>query len=205
MECRIPDSLEHCPGKVGSAPPASWSSDFYILPIRRTTTKCGIVCIPWRFINQSGITEEKHTMRVKAAQRRLMQLSPIGIHIHGFNTNLCVMLYRLFFRSVYEYGPHLVPLSLALKLVNGRLESCFFRLVLGKLASRFGSSRLPRLRSLCRLESLDFRRIIMGHQRLSYYHGRNPQLCKYRKLTLIACKTCDRPANNSPCLSPTLA
>ena len=39
------------------------------------------------------------------------------------------------------------------------------------MASRFGSSKLPRLRSLCILESVDLRRIIMGHQRLSYYHG----------------------------------
>ena len=73
---------------------------------------------------------------------------------------------------MYEYGLHLVPLTLALKLVIGRLETCFFRPVLGKVASRFGSSRLPRLRSLCRLESMDLRRIILGHQRLSYYHGR---------------------------------
>ena len=94
-------------------------------------------------------------MRVKATQLRLMQLSSIGIHIRGFNTNLCVMLYHVFVRSIYEYGLHLVFLSLALKLVISRLESCFFRLVLGKLASRFGSSRLPRLRSLCRLESVD--------------------------------------------------
>ena len=111
-------------------------------------------------------------MRVKAGQRRLMQLSPIGIHIRGFNTNLCVVLYLVFVRSIYEYALHLVPFSLALKLVIIRLELCFFRLVLGKLASRFGSSRLPRLRSLCRLESVGLRRIIMGHQRLSYYHGR---------------------------------
>ena len=82
------------------------------------------------------------------------------------------MLYRVFIRSIYEYGLHLVPLSLALKLVISRLESCFFRLVLGKVASRFGSSRLPRLRSLCRLESVDLRRILIGYQRLSYYHGR---------------------------------
>ena len=120
----------------------------------------------------SGITEENHIMRLKAAQRRLMQLSPIGIHIRGFNMNLCVMLYRVFVRSIYEYGLHLVPLILALKLVISRLESCFFRLVLGKVASRFGSSRLPRLRPLCRLESVDLRRIIIGYQRLSYYHGR---------------------------------
>ena len=123
-------------------------------------------------LTTSGTTEEKHIMRVKAAQRRLMQLSPMGIHIRGFNTNLCLMLYRVFVRSIYDYGLHLVPLSLALKLVISRLESCFFRLVLGKVASRFGTSRLPRLRSLCRLESVDLRRIIMGHQPLSYYHGR---------------------------------
>ena len=43
-------------------------------------------------LTTSGVTEAKHIMRVKAAQRRLMQLSPIGIHIRGFNTNLCVML-----------------------------------------------------------------------------------------------------------------
>ena len=123
-------------------------------------------------LTTSGLTEEKHILRVKAAQRRLMQLSPMGIHIRGFNTNLCVMLYRVFVRSIYKYGLHLVPLSLALKLVISRLESCIFRLVLGKVASRFGSSRLPRLRSLCRLESVDLRRIINGYQRLSYYHGR---------------------------------
>ena len=69
-------------------------------------------------------------MGVKAAQRCLMQLSPIEIHIGGLNTNLCVMLYRVFVRSIYEYGLHLVPLSLALKLVISRLDSCFFRLVL---------------------------------------------------------------------------
>ena len=40
------------------------------------------------------------------------------------------------------------------------------------MASRFGGSRLPRLRSLCRLESVDLRRITIGYQRLSYYHGR---------------------------------
>ena len=43
-------------------------------------------------LTTSGITEEKHIWRVKAAQRCLMQLSPIGLHIRGFNTNLCVML-----------------------------------------------------------------------------------------------------------------
>ena len=101
-----------------------------------------------------------------------MQLSPIEIHIRGFSTNLCVMLYRVFVRSTNEYGLHLVPLSLALKLVISRLESCFFRLVLGKMASRFGSSGLPRLRSLCRLESVDLPRIIIGYQRLSYYQVR---------------------------------
>ena len=46
------------------------------------------------------------------------------------------------------------------------------KFIQGKVASRFGSSRLPRLRSLCRLESVDLRRIIIGHQRPSYYHGR---------------------------------
>ena len=112
-------------------------------------------------LTTSGVTDGKHIMRVKSAQRRLMQLSPIGIHIRGFNTNLCVMLYRVFVRSIYEYGLHLVPLTLSLKLVISRLESCFFRLVLGKVASRFGSSRLPRLRSLCRLESVDVRRVII--------------------------------------------
>ena len=96
-------------------------------------------------LNISGITEEKHILRVKTAQRSLMQLSPIGIHIRGYNTNLCVMLYRVFVRSIYKYGLHLVPLSLALKLVISIFESCFFRLVLGKMASRFWSSRLPRL------------------------------------------------------------
>ena len=109
---------------------------------------------------------------MKAAQHRLMQLSPVGIHIRGFNTSLYVMLYRVFVRSIYECGLHLVPLSLALKLLISRLESCFFRLVLGKVVSRIGSSRLPRLRSLCRLESMDVRRIIVGHQRLIYCHGR---------------------------------
>ena len=113
-----------------------------------------------------------HIMRVKAVQRRLMQISPIGIHIRGFNTNLCVMLYRVFVRSIYEYCIHFVPLTLPLKLVISRLESCFFRLVMGRVLSRFESSRIPRLRSVCRLESADVRRIIMGHQRLSYYQGR---------------------------------
>ena len=123
-------------------------------------------------LTTSGITEEKHILRVKAAQRRLMHLSPRGIHIRGFNTNLCVILYRVFVRSIYENGLHLVPLSLAFKLVISRLESYFFRIVLGKVASRFGTSILPRLISLCRLESVDLRRIIIGYQRLSYYHGR---------------------------------
>ena len=123
-------------------------------------------------LTTSGVNEEKHTMRLKATQRRLMQISPMGIHIRGFNKNLCVMLYRGFVRSIYEYGLHLVPLTLLLKLVISRLESCFFRLVMGWVASRFGSSRLPRLRSLCRLESVYLRRIILGHQRLSYYQGR---------------------------------
>ena len=120
-------------------------------------------------LTTSGVTEEKHIMRVKAAQRRLLQISPMRVHIRGFNTNLCVMPYRVFVRSIYEYSLHLVPLTLLLKLVTSRLESCFFRLVMGRLASRFGSSRLPRLRSLCTLESVDLRRIILGHQRLSYY------------------------------------
>ena len=123
-------------------------------------------------LTTSGVTEEKHIMRVKAAQRRLVQISPMGIHIRGFNTNLCVMLNRVFVRSTYEYGLHLVPLTLSLKLVISRLESCFFRLVMGRVASRFGSSRLPRLRSLCWLESVDVHRIILGYQRLSYYQGR---------------------------------
>ena len=96
----------------------------------------------------------------------------MGTHIRGFNTNLCVMLYRVFVRSIYEHGLHLIPLTLPLKLAISRLESCFFRLLMGRVASRSGSSRLPRLRSLCRLESAVLRRIIMGHQRLSYYQGR---------------------------------
>ena len=49
-------------------------------------------------LTTSGITEDKHIMRVKAAQRRLMQLNPMGILIRGFNTNLCVMLYGVFVR-----------------------------------------------------------------------------------------------------------
>ena len=118
-------------------------------------------------LTASGVTEGKHIMRVKSAQRRLMQLRPIEIHIRGFDTNLCVMLYRVFVRSIYEYCLHLLPLTLSLKLAISRLESCFFQLVLGKVASRFGSSRLPKLRSLCRLESVDLRRIIMRQQRLS--------------------------------------
>ena len=32
-------------------------------------------------LTTSEVTEEKHIMRVKAAQRRLMQISPMGIHI----------------------------------------------------------------------------------------------------------------------------
>ena len=161
---------------------APGKSEVIFLPRGHQTSTCFLSGEPLRNVESSvylgvslttsGITEEKHIMRVKAAQRRWMQLSPIGIHIRGFNTNLFVMLYRVFVRSIYEYGLHLVPLSLALKFVISRLESCFFRLVLGKVASRFGSSRLPRLRSLCRLESVDLRRIIIGYQRLSYYHDR---------------------------------
>ena len=94
------------------------------------------------------------------------------IHIRGSNTNLFVILYRVFVRYIYKYGLHLVPLTLPLKLVISRLESCFFRLVMGKVASRFGSSRLSRLRSLCGLDSVDVRCIILGHQRLSYYRAR---------------------------------
>ena len=96
-----------------------------------------------------------------------MQISPVGIHIRGFNTILCLMLYRVFARSIYEYGLHPVQLTLPLKLVVSRLESCFVRLVMRRMASRF-----PRLRSLCRLESVDVRRIKLGHQRLCYYQGR---------------------------------
>ena len=73
-------------------------------------------------LTSSGITEEEHILRVKAAQRRLMQLRPIGIHIRGFNTNLCAMLFRVFVRSIYEYGLHPVPLSPAVKLVISKLE-----------------------------------------------------------------------------------
>ena len=43
---------------------------------------------------------------------------------------------------------------------------------MGRGASRFRSSRLPRLRSFFRIERVDVRRIIMGHQRHSYYQGR---------------------------------
>ena len=97
-------------------------------------------------LTTSGVTEGKHITRVKAAQRRLMQLSPMGIHIRGFNTNLCVMPYRVFVRSIYEYGLHLVPLTLPLKLVVSRLESCFFRLLMGRVALRFGFKGVPDLR-----------------------------------------------------------
>ena len=82
-------------------------------------------------------------MRVKAAQRRLMQLSPIGIHIREFNTNFCVMLYRVFVRSIYEHGLHLVPLSLALKLATSRLESCFFRLGTGQVGFKIREFQTP--------------------------------------------------------------
>ena len=80
-------------------------------------------------LKTSGITGEKHIMRVKAAQHRFMQLRPIGIHIRGIITNIYVMLYRVFVRSIYEYGLHLIPLGLSLKLLISRLESRFFRLV----------------------------------------------------------------------------
>ena len=114
-------------------------------------------------------TNEKRIMRVKAAQRCLMQLSPKGIHIRGFNMNLCLMLYRVFVRPIYEYGLHLVPLRLSLNFTISRLDSCFFRLVMGKVASRFGSFRLPRLRPLCPLESVNTRHIVIGYQRPIYY------------------------------------
>ena len=78
----------------------------------------------------------------------------------------------MFVRSIYEYGLHLVPLTRSLKLVIRRLESCFYRLVLGKLASRFGSFRLPRLESLCHLESVHLCPIMMGHLRLSFCQER---------------------------------
>ena len=119
-------------------------------------------------LTTSGTTDEKHIMRVKAAQRCFMQLSPREIYIRGFNTHICVMLYRLFARSIYKYGLHIVPLSLSLKPVISRIESCFSRLILDNMASRFESFRLPRIRSLCRLEPVDLRRIKMGHQRLYY-------------------------------------
>ena len=99
----------------------------------------------------SGITDEKHIMRVKSAQCRLKQLSRMRIHIRGFNMKLCGMLYRVFVSSSYKYALHLVPLSLSIKLLIRKLDSWIFRLVMGIVTSRFGSSRLPRLRSLCRL------------------------------------------------------
>ena len=39
------------PGKSEVLLPPRGHQTVYILPIRRTTAKCGIVCIPWRFIN----------------------------------------------------------------------------------------------------------------------------------------------------------
>ena len=156
-------------------------------------------------LTASGVTEGKHIMRVKSAQRRLMQLSPTGIHIRGFDTNLCVMLYRVFVRSIYEYCLHLLPLTLSLKLAISRLESCFFRLVLGEVASRFGSSRLPRLRSLCRLESVDLRRIIVGQQRLSYYQDRRSTALQLPKTNPSRLKNVRSACNSSQCLSATLA
>ena len=83
-------------------------------------------------LNTSGVNEEKHVMRVKSAQRRLMQISPIGIHIRWFNTNLCVMLYRVFVRSIYEHGLHLVPFTIPLKFVISRLDSMLLSAINGK-------------------------------------------------------------------------
>ena len=83
---------------------------------------------------------------------------------------------------------HFFP-ELLLRLGISRLESCFFRLVLGKVASGFGSSRLPRLRSLRRLESVDLRIIVMGHQRLSYYQERRIAALQVPKTDLNRMKT----------------
>ena len=52
-------------------------------------------------LTTSGITEEKHVMRVKAAQRRLMQLSPMGIHIRSFNTNCGIINDAMHIASYY--------------------------------------------------------------------------------------------------------
>ena len=76
-------------------------------------------------------------------------------------------------RSLRIVWVRTVPLSLAFKLLISGLDSCFFRLAMERVASWFGSSKLSRLPSLCRLESVDLRRILVGHQRLSYYQGRN--------------------------------
>ena len=115
------------------------------------------------------------------------------------------MLYHVFVRSIYEYGLHLVPLTLLLKPVISRLESCFFRLVMRRGASRFGSSRLPRLPSLCQLESVDVRRIIMGHQRPSCYKRRRIAALQVPKTDPNRMPNFPLPANNSPCSYPTLA
>ncbi|KAI0557037.1 hypothetical protein FGB62_351g00 [Gracilaria domingensis] len=116
-------------------------------------------------LNTTGVAPDKHVERVLSAQRRLGSLAAAGLHRNGFDTRSCVRLYRVFLRSIYEYAIHLVPLTPQLDVFIVKLDATFFKLILGKMASRFGTYRVPMMRALCRLESAELRSIGNGNER----------------------------------------
>ena len=114
--------MEHSPKKVQGPSPTPWFQTFSFSLFGEQLRNVESSVKHGASLTASGLTEGKHIMRVKSAQRRLTQLGPIGIRIQGFDTNLCVMLYRVFVRPIYEYGLHFLPLTFSLKLAISRLE-----------------------------------------------------------------------------------
>ncbi|KAI0557448.1 hypothetical protein FGB62_302g03 [Gracilaria domingensis] len=128
-------------------------------------------------LNTSGVTPDKHIERVVSAQRRLGNLARAGLHRNGFDTRSFVRLSRVFFRSIYEYALHLVPLTPHLEVAIVKLEATFFKLIFGKMASRLETYRVLMMRALCRLESAELQRVVLARKRLRHY-----QLCRKEAL-----------------------
>ena len=155
-------------------------------------------------LTTSGVTEEKHIMRVKAAQHRLMQISPMAIHIRGFNVSLCDAI-----PCVCQIYLRIWPQS---RTTQPTSQACNFqaRVMLLSASNGKGGFKIREFQTSEILISLSTGvcgcvPYNIGTSATCYYQGRRIAACKYQKLTILACKTCDLPANNSPCSYPTLA
>ncbi|KAI0561268.1 hypothetical protein FGB62_88g00 [Gracilaria domingensis] len=157
------------PGNTNTSTPFTLAGD--VLSVVSSAVYLGMT------LNTTGVTPDKHVERVVSIQRRLGSLAGAGLHRNGFDTRSCVGLYPVLVRSIYEYALDLVPLTPQLELAIVKLEATFFKLILEKISSRFGTYRVPMMQALCRLESAELRRVVLATKRLRHY-----QFCREKAL-----------------------